>query len=703
MNGPVLFRNDFGGDMLGFYYILLCFVCGYIIYKTVIGNLQDGEENGVFIKLPAYYLFGTLFVTWSTYLVAYLLRNTSNPLFNADKIVMPGLTVLCSAYFINRILKENREYSWKEQLGRIVAKFKDDKLTMWSYVAFLFCVLILSSFLMYYTFNANNESINVGFSVFSDFAPHLAVIRSFSKSNNFPTQYPHFAGEDVKYHFMYQFMVGNLELLGMRIDHAFNIPSIISMVSTYMLLFAFAYRITGKRAVAYLSTFLFTFRSSFSVFKYMASLPKAHFWKRFFSNDSFIGYTEHEEWGLWNLNVYVNQRHFLFSVAMLLFVLLLFYPYMEKMAVKLEKALMNEEKETKLYVFLKTCFFSKSSFGFKNLKMAIGMGVILGSLAFWNGSVLVAMMCILFFMAAFSDDRLDYLITAIIALLLGMLQSKLFISGSAVSPEFFFGFIAENKTIWGVLDYFFRLTGILIPIAFVALFKKNGMKKYLFGVFFVPIILAFNVMLIKTSNTPYYVAVNHKWVMISLMLISIYAAEVVVTLARSGRFIKILSGAVLVFTLTFTGIFDLLTLVNIDKNAVSFKENDPVTLWVEENATADDIFLTSSYSLNNVVLGGAMLFYGWPYYAASAGYDTDERDLAVRQMYMADSPGELMELTAQYNIRYIIIDREVKDNLGYSVREDIIEDTFDCVFACYEGTDLGYLRIFDTKSIRIKG
>jgi len=40
-------------------------------------------------------------------------------------------------------------------------------------------------------------------SVFSDFAPHLAVIRSFSFGSNFPTEYPHFADGTIRYHFLF--------------------------------------------------------------------------------------------------------------------------------------------------------------------------------------------------------------------------------------------------------------------------------------------------------------------------------------------------------------------------------------------------------------------------------------------------------------------------------------------------------------------
>ena len=81
-----------------------------------------------------------------------------------------------------------------------------------------------------------------GFSVYGDYAPHTAMMRSFSRGNNFPTQYPHYGGQDVKYHFMFQFLVGNLEYLGFRLDLGYNLVSILSLVGFLMVLYGISYR-----------------------------------------------------------------------------------------------------------------------------------------------------------------------------------------------------------------------------------------------------------------------------------------------------------------------------------------------------------------------------------------------------------------------------------------------------------------------------
>jgi len=91
--------------------------------------------------------------------------------------------------------------------------------------------------------------MRIGWSVSSDFSTHLAVIRSFSYGSNFPSGYPHFADGNMRYHFMFMFLAGNLEFLGLRLDWAFNLPSILSIVSFLMLLYSFAVLLLGEKII----------------------------------------------------------------------------------------------------------------------------------------------------------------------------------------------------------------------------------------------------------------------------------------------------------------------------------------------------------------------------------------------------------------------------------------------------------------------
>ena len=152
---------------------------------------------------------------------------------------------------------------------------------------------------------------------------------------------------------------------------------------------------------------------------------------------------------------------------------------------------------------------------------------------------------------------------------------------------------------------------------------------------------------------------------------------------------------VLLVVLTATGIYDLRIVIR--KNDIKehrylvLNEDDPITNWVIDNSDSRDIFLTPYYSLNNFVFGGAMLYYGWPYYAWSAGYDTDLRAKKVREMYESRSSEDLIRQVSENNIRFIVVDDDCRKSDQYKVNELVIASTYKRVFVS------GNTSIYDTR------
>ena len=310
-----------------------------------------------------------------------------------------------------------------------------------------------------------------------------------------------------------------------------------------------------------------------------------------------------------------------------------------------------------------------------NIILPVLAGLYLGMISFWNGAVLIAALLILFVLAIFSDGKLAYLITAIISLALALIQSHAFISESAFSFRFFFGFIAENRTVFGVLHYIWLLTGLLVIVIPVLFAMTDGRRRYLLFAFSAPFLFAFTISMTIDPT------VNHKYIMISLGLALILVAEWIVNLFSQSH--KILERAVLAFLclcLTVTGIFETRIIYNLDKNAVQIPMNDPVTEWIMENTGRNDIFLTSNCSLNNIILSGAKCFEIWQYFAWSAGYDTLYRDSIVNAIYGAESPEELSNLTTKNQIAYIIVDDDVRMNQDISLNENLIASVCEPVF-----------------------
>jgi hypothetical protein len=193
------------------------------------------------------------------------------------------------------------------------------------------------------------------------------------------------------------------------------------------------------------------------------------------------------------------------------------------------------------------------------------------------------------------------------------------------------------------------------------------------------------------------VTVNHKYIMMSCILLGIFAASLIMKLFERKEFLLGLVGTLLVIMLTSTGVYDFIILLNKNTpdTAVTLNMDDPLTKWIHEHSDSKDIFLTSSYTVNQVVLGGAMLYEGWPYYPWSAGYDTFTRSDRVKEMYEADSPAKLEALVQENHIRFIIVDKTNRDSEDYTVNEANIQNTYQCVYL--EGEGEYKLSIYDTE------
>ncbi len=703
--------------MLGILYIFICIFTGYMFCKIFFPKLIERayvkRENGSMIKLPAYYVLlpawyitGTLTVTWLVYIVSYISKDQPKPLIFGNVIVLGMLAVAFVLFYGVGINKRKirlidprmlKEFFWNG----------DTSYAVYAVIALAFCGVI-----MYKSFNVTGNNLNVGLSVWADFGAHLSMIRSFSYGNNFPTQYAYFGDADIRYHFMHEFLVGNLEFLGLRLDHAFNIPSIMNLFCTYLLLFTLTVNIFRCRLTAWIGGILFTFRSSFSVFDFLAKDTSGNPVRALLENSSYFTLSDyHEGWGFWCTRVFCNQRHFAFGITALLLGIIIFLPYLREMGenimhlkkegVKLSiKENLAKEDEIKrervgsgykadAWDYIKLCFFSRDSFAVKSPGVAIGSGLFLGALAFWHGSALIATLGMLFFMAAFSVCRMDYLIAAVMAVAMSFAQTKFFIFGNAVSPKYEFGFIAENKTIFGVMEYIVLLTGITLLLAFFGMILVRGTSRYMLLVSLVPFVLSFFL-----SLTP-DIAVNHKWVIISLMLTSMYTAHFVSWLFRRPGIISGLVSAALILVLTATGITELYIQAKEDKNYMVFDLKDEVTLWLKDNLDSDDLVLDSTAALNNIVLGGVMHYYSYPYCTWSAGYETASREQMVKQIFGATDSKELAYYIYKADIDYIIVNISTREE--YGVNEDLIAATYKEVYTQGEGK--WSVRVFDTSQI----
>ena len=724
--------------MLGIIYLILAGILGYKASKILI---EEGTKfsfiNRIWLTLPASFGVGTLLLTWVVYIISWffsVIGKVKNPLLYGNAIGMAGVLIFIILIEVQKyrshssLIRSNMEIGLTEQidqdrkLKKKSRKFSMDNLitdkSRFKKELILFGLLAaFITYMMFYVFYMKDGILYSGLTVYGDYAPHTAMIRSFSMGNNFPTQYPHYGGADVKYHFMFQFLAGNLEYLGMRMDVAYNIVSLTSLTGFLMLLYQLALRITGKMCCGVLTIFLFFFRSGMAFFRFVwEHIQAGNLLETLTENVSFIGYTTNENWGLWNFNVYLNQRHLAFGLLMVTLALYLFMDW-------LEAGTMHEEKG---FVWMKKRLFSKEGWRSRNLEQALLMGLFLGLCAFWNGAAVIGGLLILCGFAVFSDGKLDYLIMAAVTIFFSYLQTKIFISGSAMSPQIYLGFLAEDKTVWGVVKYLFWMSGVFfLGLLVLVWFMRRRERAILLGFIF-PTIFAFVLLMTPDIN------VNHKYIMISYAFLTIFWAWTICNLwtgervkrnvkiaderktedieneikketsqsdVKTGRDRKIrkfagkVLAAILTICLSITGIYDFAVIVkgNGPGRRVAVNMNSDLTCWLAEHLDKNDLLLTPEYSMNEVTMSGVMLYCGWPYYAWSAGYDTNYRAAQAVTIYTTSDSETLKSTVKQEKITYILFE-EGSEFEQQVCQEETIAATYEKV---YETQD-GRIRIYKT-------
>ena len=724
--------------MLGIIYLILAGILGYKASKILI---EEGTKfsfiNRIWLTLPASFGVGTLLLTWVVYIISWffsVIGKVKNPLLYGNAIGMAGVLIFIILIEVQKyrshssLIRSNMEIGLTEQidqdrkLKKKSRKFSMDNLitdkSRFKKELILFGLLAaFITYMMFYVFYMKDGILYSGLTVYGDYAPHTAMIRSFSMGNNFPTQYPHYGGADVKYHFMFQFLAGNLEYLGMRMDVAYNIVSLTSLTGFLMLLYQLALRITGKMCCGVLTIFLFFFRSGMAFFRFVwEHIQAGNLLETLTENVSFIGYTTNENWGLWNFNVYLNQRHLAFGLLMVTLALYLFMDW-------LEAGTMHEEKG---FVWMKKRLFSKEGWRSRNLEQALLMGLFLGLCAFWNGAAVIGGLLILCGFAVFSDGKLDYLIMAAVTIFFSYLQTKIFISGSAMSPQIYLGFLAEDKTVWGVVQYLFWMSGVFfLGLLVLVWFMRRRERAILLGFIF-PTIFAFVLLITPDIN------VNHKYIMISYAFLTIFWAWTICNLwtgervnrnvqiaderktedieneikketsqsdVKTGRDRKIrkfagkVLAAILTICLSITGIYDFAVIVkgNGPGRRVAVNMNSDLTCWLAEHLDKNDLLLTPEYSMNEVTMSGVMLYCGWPYYAWSAGYDTNYRAAQAVTIYTTSDSETLKSTVKQEKITYILFE-EGSEFEQQVCQEKTIAATYEKV---YETQD-GRIRIYKT-------
>src|SRR6187401_508076 len=262
-------------------------------------------------RCAAAILVGLVVSSWFTYLTGLAFFWTSQPLVWANLLFFVAAVALLSwPKWKGRILKSTSSEAYVERPNLYLTRPEGSSIADWLLIV---GYVVLVSWMMFASFNTAGGKLRIANPEYSDFGPNTALIQSFAVGHNFPTEYPHFSGDRIRYHFLFYFQAGNLEFLGLSPALANNVLSILSLTSMLVLVMTLGTILFASRVVGRIGAALFFFHGSLAFIPFFiangslsAVLNRLSTTRDFLSSG--LPYRG-EDWGVWSQVVYLNQRH----------------------------------------------------------------------------------------------------------------------------------------------------------------------------------------------------------------------------------------------------------------------------------------------------------------------------------------------------------------------------------------------------------
>jgi hypothetical protein len=628
-------------------------------------------ELRTFVSVPLDFLTGLTLLSTLLYFSAWAWQGLTD-LSWYPYLFWPWIGLVFLALFLTYRRQSQRGPVARSELGPSWSGFDDRVLIMIEILSTL-AIFSWASLLTFSAFYTIGDSVYAGVTVFSDLSPHTAFVASFGQGGNIPAQYPYFSGAGMRYHFFFYFMCGVLHRLGLPLDWALNLPSFLGIWTFLSLLGNIAVSLTRKKAALPLTLLLFFFRSSGSGFALLNSylrdgLSLTEALVRLRSAPSFAGPLLHDDWGLYNLNVFANQRHLLWGMSLVLFIFMLFYP-----------ALSERDKPSI------SDFFHKDLWPIRRIGPLLFALLLALPLPYWHGSCAIVLLLVLGFWALFAREKMSYLILGLSTVGSAFVLQKIFQGQAGLGQSIFhWAYILDDKSLGGVLKFLAILAGpALIFILIFPWLHKDRTLRPVYLSFALPVLFGLTV-----SLTP-DVTVNHKYFMISLFL---YLPLVVWVLLKLWDFLwrpdtgeafwprralAVLLACLVIPILTFTGLTDTWAYQNQLAHNVIVDTDDDFSRWVQQNTPQDAVSLTPPWAMHSYFLTGRQSFYGHAYYAASAGYDTAGRYGEIKDfLAMRLDDRQLRAYVEEHNLSYLMIDDSFRQNPDYAIEEEGLSRIF---------------------------
>jgi sugar lactone lactonase YvrE len=634
-------------------------------------------------------LVGLLFSTWFTYAVAWLFRRTKSPLLWADLCFLA--VAIGSIWLVRRQARRGKVRQAEFIQPRVPGSAFWDWMTLLAFFVF-------ASWMMFATLGYKDGTLLIGNNEWSDFGPNTAIIQSFAVGHNFPTHYPHFSGETIRYHFLFYFQAGNLTFLGLNLAWSLNLLSIITLVSMLALLVALGQALFHSRVVGRIGAALFFFHGTFSFVPFLRSQPSiSAAFHSILGLKDFLpsGYPYRGElWGIWTQVVYLNQRHFASGLGILLIVLLFLIDRYRQHDVE-KAATPPEEKSPRFEANPPMPLASwempapieaapKAPFPARLRALAgklivldksfLFAGSLLGLLPFWNALIFTAAFAIIAGLFLLFPCRRQLVALGFMTAVIALPQLILLNSGGAPTAThsfFHWGYVIDQPTWDKVIRYIGFSFGLKLGLVALALAFASWFQIRFFLTLCPLFVMTFSL------QVSIELLANHKYLNIWLIIGNLFVAYGVWRLWRlRPPWVRIFSQPVALLAtgaVLLGGLIDLFPIHNSFWIQMKYA-GDPLVKWVQENTRPHDVFLSDRFVNHSILLAGRRIFYGWPSFSWSAGYDTTRRDNEYREFFESTDPYAVFRLLRKHRIAYVAIDDAVRHS-------DFIKQTNEKLYA----------------------
>lgn len=513
-------------------------------------------------------------------------------------------------------------------------------------------LLLFSFYLMFRTFGYDQKAnvIKIAPKLWSDFGAHIPMIRSFSMGPNLnrlitlqPIESPLFPGEPIRYHFGFYAIAGMLEKLGLRIDWALNVPSVLGMFLLLLGIYWFSWELFKSKWISVLSLFFFLFNGTLAFIPFFQKYPLSPTtFTDIITNSRFVVFGPWDGQDItafWNMNIYTNQRHLAFSYAVVLLIL----SYLLRL------------KKTKVKL------------SFKN---GMIIGIMAAFLFFINyAAASIAGLFLIWFFLAKKESRLPLLFSTLIALPALLILQHL----SNVTSHITFdpGYLAHHPLSPQVLvEFWFANLGLhmfLIPLGL--LFAPKKVKKLLIipllVLFLAPNVYRFSADMINNHKFfNFFIIIGGMFSAFALVRMWEFFKKKFVLIRLIGQIGLICAG----FLLIFSGILDVFPVINDAQGGLVDYTGNPDAQFIKNNTPVTAVFADSLWFYHPANLVGRSIYSGYTYFTWSYGYDMGKREEQLLSIYRAQTQTQACDLLNSFHVTHVELSANpeayVKPNLA---------------------------------------